>query len=54
MPTDMEIARQISAKPIQEIASQLNIDPEHILRYGKTIAKVHFDALERREATATT
>jgi len=46
MSSDIEIARQFTAKPIQEIADKLNIDPEYILPYGKDIAKVHFSAME--------
>lgn len=45
MPTDIEIARRFTAKPITEIAKKLNINPDHLLPYGKDVAKVHFNAM---------
>lgn len=47
MSSDIEIASQFTARPIQEIADKLKIDNEHILPYGKDIAKVHFSALAK-------
>lgn len=46
MSTDIEIAKQYTAKPIQEIAAKLDINPDHLLPYGKDIAKIHFDAMK--------
>ena len=51
MTTDIDIARKFTARPIQEIADKLNIDPEYILPYGKDIAKVHFDAMAAAKQT---
>jgi formate--tetrahydrofolate ligase len=46
MSHDIEVAKQFTARPIQEIADKLNIDPDHILPYGKDIAKVSNDAVK--------
>ncbi len=47
MPTDVEIARQYSSRPIQEIASPLGVHEDDLLPYGRDIAKVHRDGLRR-------
>jgi len=46
MASDVEIAQQFSPKPIHEISEQLNIAEEHVLPYGKDIAKISLDALK--------
>ena len=46
MSHDIEVAKQFTAKPIQEIADKLSISPDHILPYGKDIAKVSNDAVK--------
>lgn len=38
--TDLEIARSVQPKPIQEIASSLGISPEALFSYGPYMAKV--------------
>ncbi|MEM7302404.1 MAG: formate--tetrahydrofolate ligase [Pseudomonadota bacterium] len=43
MPTDIEIAREASKKPIQEIGAKLDIPSEHLLPYGHDKAKVSAD-----------
>jgi formate--tetrahydrofolate ligase len=45
-PTDLEIARAATAKPLPEIASQMGIG-EHLLEpYGSTLAKIRLEAIE--------
>ena len=38
--TDIEIAREATAKPIQEIAAKLNIGEDSIIPYGHDKAKI--------------
>ncbi len=45
MKTDIEISREATLKPIQEIANGLKIDAEHIIPYGKTKAKIGLSVL---------
>jgi formate--tetrahydrofolate ligase len=40
MASDIEIAQSVKLRPIQEIASQLNIDHDHLIQYGKYKAKL--------------
>jgi formate--tetrahydrofolate ligase len=47
MPTDVEIARQHTPRPITEIAAQLGLQPDDLLLYGPTKAKVRLEVLER-------
>ena len=45
-PTDLEIARAATAKPLPEIASQMGIG-EHLLEpYGSSLAKIRLEAIE--------
>ena len=45
-PSDLEIARAATAKPLAEIASQMGIG-EHLLEpYGSTLAKIRLEAIE--------
>ena len=45
-PSDLEIARAATAKPLPEIASQMGIG-EHLLEpYGSTLAKIRLEAIE--------
>ena len=45
-PSDLEIARAATAKPLPEIASQMGIG-EHLLEpYGSSLAKISLDAIE--------
>ncbi len=46
MASDIEIAKQFTARPIDEIADTLGIDPEHRMHYGRDICKIHLDALK--------
>jgi len=45
--SDVEIARDFTARPIGEIASSLGVHPDDVLPYGRDIAKIHAGALER-------
>jgi formate--tetrahydrofolate ligase len=47
MPTDVEIARAHSARPITEIAATLGLSPDDLLLYGPTKAKVRLEVLAR-------
>lgn len=47
MPTDVEIARAHSPRPIVEIAAKLGLEPDDLLLYGPTKAKVRLDVLRR-------
>ena len=47
MLRDTEIAQQVQPKPIAEIADQLGIDKLDLLPYGREMAKVHINALQR-------
>ena len=40
MMTDIEIARSIDLRNINDIAKQIKIDTEQIYNYGKHIAKI--------------
>jgi formate--tetrahydrofolate ligase len=45
MPTDIEIARQATLKPIAEVAAQAGVPDEALIPYGKYKAKIDRDAL---------
>lgn len=47
MATDVQIARQYTARPIGEIAATLGVSDEDLLPYGREIAKVDIAALDR-------
>ncbi len=44
--SDIEIAREATAKPIEEIAAKINIPSDALLRYGNDKAKVSLDYIE--------
>lgn len=46
MASDVQIARQYTARPIQEIAERLGVSHDDLLPYGREIAKVDVKALE--------
>lgn len=46
MATDLEIARQFKAKPIEEIATKCGIEVEKIIPYGKDKAKLSLDLID--------
>ena len=47
MLTDIEIAYEAKPKPIKEIAAKLGLTEDDISPYGKYIAKVPIENLER-------
>jgi formate--tetrahydrofolate ligase len=49
-PSDLEIARSVTPRPITEIAASLGLREEEIEPYGRTKAKVTLQAIERLEA----
>jgi formate--tetrahydrofolate ligase len=52
-PTDLEIARRASPKPMAEIASKMGIG-EHLLQpYGSDLAKIKLDAIEELQDRPT-
>lgn len=48
MATDVEIAQQFSPRPINEISEKLGINDEHLLPYGRDIAKIDLQALKTK------
>ena len=53
MPTDIEIARQATLKPITEVAAEAGIPDDALIPYGKYKAKVDTSALPRAMPTAS-
>ncbi len=47
MKTDVEIAREVVPKPILEVARRLGLSADDLHPYGRDIAKVDLDVLER-------
>jgi formate--tetrahydrofolate ligase len=50
LPSDLDIARSVTPRPIVDIASELGIRPDELELYGPTKAKVTLDAIMRLEA----
>lgn len=46
-PSDAEIARTATLRPIAEIAGRIGILDDELIPYGRHLAKVHLDALTR-------
>ena len=49
MPTDIEIARQVSLLPVTDIAAQLNVAPEKLQLYGHHKAKLPLDLIDHEK-----
>ena len=49
-PSDLEIARSVTPRPIVDIAVELGLRPEELELYGPTKAKVTLEAITRLEA----
>ena len=47
IPTDLDIAQAATPKPIIEIAESIGIEPDDLIPFGSTKAKVHLDILKR-------
>lgn len=50
VPSDLEIARSVTPRPILEVARELSLRDDEIELYGPTKAKVRLEAIERLEA----
>jgi formate--tetrahydrofolate ligase len=48
-PSDLDIARSVTPRPIEDVAAELGLRPDEIERYGPTKAKVTLEGLERVE-----
>ena len=48
-PSDLDIARSVTPRPIDDIAAELGLRPDEIERYGATKAKVTLEAIARVE-----
>jgi len=48
MASDVEIAQKFTPRPITEISEKLNLKPEHVLPYGRDMAKISLDALKTK------
>ncbi len=47
MPSDLEIARQASLKPLEDIAGEMGIGSELLEFYGRDVAKVKLSAIDQ-------
>ena len=47
MKTDIEIAYDTEVRPISEVAADIGLDRDDIIPYGKHMAKIPLDVLER-------
>ena len=47
VPSDLEIAQAATTQPIDEIAASIGIEPQELIAFGTTKAKVHLDILKR-------
>ena len=48
-PTDLEIARSVTPKPIEAVAAELGFTPDEVEPYGRSKAKISIEAIERME-----
>jgi formate--tetrahydrofolate ligase len=48
--SDLEIARSVKPRPIDELATELGLHPDEVEPYGRTKAKVRLEAITRLEA----
>lgn len=48
-PTDLEIARSASLKPLVDVAEEAGIAPEYLEHYGEGAAKIKLEAIEAME-----
>lgn len=51
--TDLEIARTVKARPIEEIAAQLGIEPTDLEKYGNDKAKLPLHLIDREKLKAS-
>jgi formate--tetrahydrofolate ligase len=50
MPSDLEIARSVSPRPILDVARELGLRDDEVEPYGSGKAKIRLEAIERLEA----
>jgi methylenetetrahydrofolate dehydrogenase (NADP+)/methenyltetrahydrofolate cyclohydrolase/formyltetrahydrofolate synthetase/formate--tetrahydrofolate ligase len=50
VPSDLDIAKAATVRPIVEIAEAAGLEPDDLIPYGSTKAKVHLDSLKRISA----
>ena len=48
-PSDLEIARGVTPKPIGEVAAALGFHDDEVEPYGRTKAKLSIEGIERLE-----
>ncbi|MDQ3509982.1 MAG: formate--tetrahydrofolate ligase, partial [Actinomycetota bacterium] len=46
IPSDLDIARRATLKPLPELAKEMGIDPRFLEPYGSDVAKVKLEAIE--------
>ena len=46
MPTDLEIARAATRRPIDEVAADMGVPSDSVEHYGKQMAKISLDAID--------
>ncbi|NNC43447.1 MAG: formate--tetrahydrofolate ligase [Acidimicrobiia bacterium] len=47
VPSDLDIAQAATIQPIGDIAESIGLQPDEMIPYGSTKAKIHLDALKR-------
>ena len=47
--SDLDIARSVTPRPIDDIAAELGLHPEEVEPYGRTKAKIRLEAIGRLE-----
>ncbi|HHC09100.1 MAG TPA: formate--tetrahydrofolate ligase [Actinobacteria bacterium] len=46
MPSDLEIARAATPRPIEDVAADMGIPPDRVEHFGRQVGKIRLDALE--------
>lgn len=49
MLTDIEIAKSVKLRPINEVAAELGIHEDQVENYGRYIAKITTDKIDRNK-----
>jgi formate--tetrahydrofolate ligase len=52
LPPDLEIARAATLRPLVEVAAQLGITSEHLVPYGRDVAKIDLTTLDQQPRRA--
>ena len=53
MPTDLELARSVSPRPITDVAADIGLRADDLILYGEDKAKVKLSAIERLRSERT-